>query len=50
MAAPRKETIILPTGSTIQAPVEELGFHFNNYFGKYNDHKLIYKGNCWMEY
>lgn len=47
---PLKETIILLDGRTIKEVVKEIGFHFNNYFAKYNEHKLVWKGNCWMEY
>jgi hypothetical protein len=44
------ETIILLTGQTIKGKVKELGFHFNNYLAKYEEHNLVWKGNCWMEY
>lgn len=44
------ETILLLDGRTIKGVVKELGFHFNNYFAKYNEHKLVWKGNMWMEY
>ena len=45
-----KSTIILLTGQTVQGVVTELGFHLNNYLAKYQEHKLVWKGNCWMEY
>ena len=44
------ETVILLTGKTIKAVVQELGFFNNNYIAKYDNHKLVWKGNCWMEY
>ena len=50
MSTNRLETVILLTGQTIKAAVQELGFHFNNYLAKYDNHKLVWKGNCWMEY
>ena len=44
------ETVILLTGQTIKAVVQELGFFNDNYIAKYDNHKLVWKGNCWMEY
>ena len=44
------ETVILLTGQTIKAVVQEIGFFNNNYIAKYDNHKLVWKGNCWMEY
>ena len=45
----RLETVILLTGQTVKA-VQEVGFFYNNYLAKYDKHKLVWKGNCWMEY
>lgn len=50
MANNRLETVILLTGQTIKAAVQEIGFICNDYFAKYEQHKLVWKGNCWMEY
>ena len=44
------ETVILLTGKTIKAVVQELGFFNDNYIAKYDNHKLVWKGNCGMEY
>ena len=44
------ETVILLTGQTIKAEVQEISFSFDNYLAKYGNHKLVWKGNCWMEY
>ena len=49
-ATTRLETVILLTGQTIKAAVQELGFHCNNFLAEYDNHKLVWKGNCWMEY
>ena len=46
----RLETVILLTGQTVKAAVQELGFHYNNFLAKYDNHKLVWKGNCWMVY
>ena len=50
MTTDKLETVILLTGQTIKAAVQEIGFHFNNYLAKYDNHRLVWKGNCWMEY
>ena len=44
------KTVILLTGKTIKAVVQEIGFLNDNYIAKYDNHKLVWKGNCWMEY
>ena len=44
------ETVILLTGQTIKAVVQEIGFLNDNYIAKYDNHKLVWKCNCWMEY
>lgn len=49
-ATTRLETVILLTGQTIKAEVQELGFHCNNFLAKYDNHNLVWKGNYWMEY
>lgn len=46
----RLETVILLTGQTVKAVVQEIGFFHNNYLAKYDNRKLVWKGNCWMEY
>lgn len=46
----RPETVILLTGQTISVCVVEIGFRYNEYLAKYGEHKLKWKGNCWMEY
>lgn len=44
------ETVILLTGQTLKAAVQEIGFFYNNFLAKYENHKLVWKDNCWMEY
>ena len=44
------ETVILLTGKTIKAVVQEIDFLNDSYIAKYDNHKLVWKGNCWMEY
>lgn len=48
--SPIKELIIFLDGTSRKDIVQELGFIKNNYFAKYEHHKLVWKGNCWMEY